>query len=117
MTSENGFGIAKLRTIALIAILLCFTPQNSRAYSVLTHEAIIDSAWTDVIQPALLKRFPNSTPDDLKNAHAFAYGGAIIQDMGYYPGGSKILQRSGALRVPASGTFVEKSLRDSSEFK
>nr|HEV7952946.1 zinc dependent phospholipase C family protein [Candidatus Acidoferrales bacterium] len=112
MTSENYFGIKKLRAVALIAILLCFAPQNSRAYSVLTHEAIIDSAWTDVIQPALLKRFPASTPDDLKNAHAFAYGGAIIQDMGYYPGGSKLF--SDLVHYVRSGTFVENLLRDSS---
>ena len=101
----------KLRTIALIAILLCVTPGTSHGYAVLTHEAIIDSAWTDVIQPALLKRFPASTPDDLKKAHAFAYGGAIIQDMGYYPFGSKFF--SDLVHYVRSGTFVETLLRDS----
>src|SRR5438093_9856044 len=61
------------------------------AYSVLTHEAIIDSAWKDNIQPLLLKRFPDASPDDLRKAHAYAYGGAIIQDMGYYPFGHKFV--------------------------
>jgi hypothetical protein len=101
-----------LTAVALIAILLTFAPRSSQAYSVLTHEAIIDSAWTDVLQPALLKRFPASTPDDLKNAHAFAYGGAIIQDMGYYPFGSKFF--SDLVHYVRSGMFVENLLRDSS---
>src|SRR4029077_5588071 len=58
------------------------------AYSVLSHEAIIDSAWDTNIKPVLLKRFPHATPDELRQAHGYAYGGAIIQDLGYYPHGS-----------------------------
>jgi hypothetical protein len=104
--------MTKLRAVAVIALILLVTPKTSPAYSVLTHEAIIDSAWKDVLQPALLKRFPASTPDDLKNAHAFAYGGAIIQDMGYYPFGSKLF--SDLVHYVRSGTFVETLLRDSS---
>jgi Zinc dependent phospholipase C len=98
-------------TFALLTILLCFAPVRVHAYAVLTHEAIIDSAWKDVIKSALLKRFPASTPEDLKNAHAFAYGGAIIQDMGYYPFGSKFF--SDLVHYVRSGTFVETLLRDS----
>src|SRR5882724_4071513 len=101
-----------LRAFAAITLILMATPRPSHAYSVLTHEAIIDSAWKDVIQPALLKRFPAATPDDLKKAHAFAYGGAIIQDMGYYPFGSKLF--SDLVHYVRSGTFVETLLRDSS---
>lgn len=74
------------------------------AYSVLTHEAIIDSAWDRNIKPLLLKRFPNSTPDDLKKAHAYTYGGCIIQDMGYYPFGSKLF--SDLLHYVRSGDFI-----------
>ena len=102
----------RLKSITLIAILLCMTPRSSHAYAVLTHEAIIDSAWTDVIQPALLKRYPASTPEELKNAHAFAYGGAIIQDLGYYPFGNKFF--SDLVHYVRSGTFVETLLKDSS---
>ena len=58
-------------------------------YSILTHEAIIDAAWKDSIEPLLLKRFPNTTPEELVQAQAYSYGGAIIQDLGYYPFGSK----------------------------
>ena len=60
-----------------------------RAYSVLTHEEIVDMAWDGQLRPLLLKRFPNLTKDDLRKAHAYAYGGAVIQDLGYYPFGSK----------------------------
>jgi hypothetical protein len=104
--------MTKLRAIAVIAVLLLAAPKMSPAYSVLTHEAIIDSAWKDVLKPALLKRFPDSTPEELKTAHGFAYGGAIIQDMGYYPFGSKLF--SDLVHYVRSGTFVETLLRDSS---
>ncbi len=67
--------------------IICLPPCN--AYSVLTHEAIIDVVWDANLRPLLLKRFPNSSPDELLKAHAYAYGGAIIQDMGYYPHGNK----------------------------
>jgi hypothetical protein len=75
-----------------------------RGYSVLSHEAIIDSTWNDSIQPLLLKRFPQATPDDLLHARAYAYGGCIIQDMGYYPFGSKFF--SDLVHYARSGDFV-----------
>ena len=55
----------------------------------LTHEEIVDLAWKDNFLPLLKKRFPSATDDDLKKAHAFAYGGSLVQDMGYYPFGNK----------------------------
>jgi len=58
------------------------------AYSVLTHEEIVDLVWTTDLRPLLLKRFPSLTEDQLKEAHSYAYGGAVIQDLGYYPFGS-----------------------------
>jgi len=58
-------------------------------YGVLTHEAVIDAAWKDSIEPLLLARYPNATPEELLQAHAYLYGRAIIQDMGYYPFGSE----------------------------
>jgi hypothetical protein len=58
-------------------------------YSVLSHEAVVDALWDVELKPVLLARFPKATPEELKKAHGFAYGGAIIQDLGYYPHGSK----------------------------
>jgi Zinc dependent phospholipase C len=78
--------------------------QGCGAYSVLTHEEVVDLLWNDDIQPLLLERFPNSTPDDLKHAHAFAYGGSLIQDMGYYPFGNKYF--SDLTHYVRSGDFI-----------
>lgn len=79
----TAFFPRKLLLVAFLALA-----PGGEAYSVLTHEAIIDTLWIDSIRPALLKRFPDSTDDQLREAHAYAYGGAIIQDLGYYPFGS-----------------------------
>ena len=98
---------------ALAAIcLIGFTSQAS-AYSVLSHEAIIDVAWKDNIRPLLLSRFPNASPDDLRNARAYAYGGAIIQDLGYYPFGDKFF--SDLLHYVRSGDFIENLLSEAQD--
>ncbi len=73
-------------------------------YSDLTHEAIIDAAWNDGIKPLLVQRFPGATQAELQQAHAYAYGGAIIQDMGYYPFGSHFF--SDLTHYVRSGDFV-----------
>ena len=91
--------------------LLLVTPPPSEAYSVLAHEAIVDSAWDEAIKPLLLKRFPSATRDELRAAHGYAYGGCLIQDMGYYPFGSKFF--SDLVHYVRSGDFVEALLRDS----
>ncbi|MDQ1468895.1 MAG: hypothetical protein QOJ99_375, partial [Bryobacterales bacterium] len=69
------------------ALLLLLHPPVAQSYSVLTHEAIVDTLWLDAIQPALMKKFPGTTPEQLVEAHAYTYGGCIIQDLGYYPFG------------------------------
>jgi Zinc dependent phospholipase C len=78
------------RPVIAPLLALCLAAGAS-GFSVLTHEAIIDSAWKDNIVPLLMKRYPDSTEEDLRKAHAYSYGGAIIQDMGYYPFGSAFL--------------------------
>src|SRR5216684_4080926 len=95
-----------MRTLraSLALLLLAAWSPSARAYSVLTHEAVIDAAWDRFILPLLLQRFPGSTPEDLRKAHAFAYGGCIIQDMGYYPFGSKYF--SDLVHYVRSGDFV-----------
>jgi len=100
------------RPLAILLWLACGC-STARAYSVLTHEAVIDSAWEQYIKPALLARFPQSTPEDLIKAHAYAYGGCIIQDMGYYPFGSHLF--SDLTHYVRSGDFVENMLRDSQD--
>ena len=85
----------------------------SGAYSVLTHEEVVDLLWKDTIQPLLLKRFPGATPDDLKKAHAFAYGGSLIQDMGYYPFGNKYF--SDLTHYVRSGDFIVNLIHEASD--
>ena len=92
-----------------LAFLLLFPFAPASAYSVITHQAIVDAAWKD-ITPILLQRYPAATPDDLNNAHAYAYGGCIIQDMGYYPFGSKYF--SDLVHYVRSGDFVLALLHD-----
>src|SRR5690349_5752747 len=99
------------RPISAVLLALGIVPAAS-AYSVLTHEAIIDAAWRDGIRPLLLERFPGATHDELRKAHAYAYGGAIIQDMGYYPFGSHFF--SDLTHYVRSGDFVEAMLAESS---
>jgi hypothetical protein len=93
----------------LLVLLVCSQP--TRAYSVLTHEAIIDLTWADSIQPLLLRRFPTLTPAQLQDAHAYAYGGCVIQDLGYYPFGKPLF--SDLLHYVRTGDFVRALFRDS----
>jgi hypothetical protein len=74
------------------------------AYSVLSHEALIDALWEVRIKALLLAQYPNATPDQLKHAHGYAYGGAIIQDLGYYPHGSE--QFSDLTHYVRTGDFI-----------
>lgn len=83
------------------------------AYSVLTHEEIVDLAWTSEIRPLLLHRFPGLTEDQLTEAHAYAYGGSVIQDLGYYPFGNK--EFSNLVHYVRSGDFVLELLHQSQD--
>src|SRR5258707_1742189 len=98
--------------LCLIAILLAL-PSPVRAYAVLSHEAIIDAVWETHIKTLLLKKFPQATEEDLSRAQAYAYGGAIIQDMGYYPYGSPFF--SDLTHYIRSGDFIQALLRDSKD--
>jgi Zinc dependent phospholipase C len=102
--------------IKRLATLLCFTAALSlplSGYSVLSHEELIDMAWDSDIRPALLARFPSATVDDLKQAHAYAYGGSVIQDLGYYPFGSH--EFTNLLHYVRTGDFVAWMIRDAKD--
>ena len=99
---------AKLSCV--VAILAMLVPAPAPAYSVLTHEATIDALWDIAIQPLLLTRFPNTTAAALDEARAYAYGGSVIHDLGYYPFGSKFF--SNLLHYARSGDFVESLIRN-----
>jgi hypothetical protein len=95
----------------LLLVLMC--GRGSFAYSVLTHEEIVDLLWTDELSPLLLKRFPTLTEEQLKEAHGYAYGGAVVQDLGYYPFGS--VEFSNLVHYVRSGDFVRELLLQSQD--
>ncbi len=114
--ADSGFGYSRVArgcAVVLVIVFIFGLPAKSRAYAVLAHEAIIDSAWDTSIRPLLLQRFPLATGQQLKEAHGYAYGGAIIQDMGYYPHGSIFF--SDLTHYVRSGDFVLALLRDAKD--
>jgi hypothetical protein len=101
--------------VVIVGLLICtlIWARPSRAYAVLAHEAIIDAVWETHVKPLLLVRFPGSTEEQLSEAQAYAYGGSIIQDMGYYPYGSHFF--SDLTHYVRSGDFVQALLRDAKD--
>jgi len=92
----------------LISSFLVFGAGNAKAYSVLTHEALIDASWDKFIKPLLKSKYPTATDDQLKDAHAYAYGGSLLADMGYYPFGSSYF--TNLSHYVRSGDFVQNML-------
>jgi len=117
-SSRRGWGpgasakkMARLLAFAIALMLaMLVTTRDASAYSVLAHEANVDALWDSAIRPLLVRRFPSTTRQQLLDARAFAYGGSVIQDIGYYPFGSRFF--SNLLHYVRSGDFVEVLLRD-----
>jgi hypothetical protein len=108
------FLTGRVRSIAIcVMAIMALGVQEAPAYSVLTHEQIVDLLWKDQIQPMLKARFPNTSDDDIRKAHAYAYGGSMVQDMGYYPFGNKFF--SDLLHYVRSGDFVLNLLHEASD--
>jgi hypothetical protein len=104
--------VRNLLRVAVVLALL-FTSQSSSAYSVLTHEQVVDLLWKAQIRPMLVARFPDATDEQIHEAHAYAYGGALIQDIGYYPFGNHFF--SDLVHYVRSGDFVTNMLAESLE--
>lgn len=96
-----------------VLLLVAFVSSPVTGYSVLTHEQVVDLLWEGQLRPLLLKRFPGASEEDLRKAHAYAYGGSLVQDMGYYPFGSKFF--SDLVHYVRAGDFVEALLHDASD--
>jgi hypothetical protein len=108
----KGWRLPFIRATVLLLIVLMYSGGAS-AYSVLTHEEIVDLLWTGELQPLLLKRYPGLSEDQIREAHAYAYGGAVIQDLGYYPFGSA--EFSNLVHYVRSGDFVRELLLESQD--
>ena len=106
LRSFQGF----TRVVWLSLLLLFPGATTANAYSVLSHEEVVDMAWTPYLVPLLRARYPGLTADQLREAHSYAYGGCLIQDLGYYPFGNKFY--SDMLHYVRTGAFVEALLHD-----
>ena len=109
---DHFFARARASVLCLLAVSLAL-PTPVHAYAVLSHEAIIDAVWETHIKTLLLKKFPQATEEDLSRAQAFAYGGAIIQDMGYYPYGSHFF--SNLTHYIRAGDFILALLQNAKD--
>jgi Zinc dependent phospholipase C len=100
-----------MRFASLLLLALLFASRDAGAYSVLAHEANVDALWNTSLRPLLARRFPRATPDEVARARAYAYGGAVIQDLGYYPFGSHFF--SNLVHYVRTGDFVETLIHES----
>ena len=103
------FGFKKIVATLFFVFIACI----SFGYSILTHEALIDVNWEKVLLPLLKQKYPGSTEAELKEAHAYAYGGAVAPDMGYFPRGSKLF--TNLVHYVRSGDFVMALLHDAQD--
>lgn len=104
-------GRVRRTALLVLALMVLLVSGPAQAHSVLTHEQVVDLLWDDNIRPLLAQRFPGLTEDQMRQAHAYAYGGAVIQDLGYYPFGS--VQFSNLVHYVRTGDFVLELLRQS----
>jgi Zinc dependent phospholipase C len=100
-----------MRFTVVLLLALLFVPRDAGAYSILAHEANIDALWNTSVRPLLARRFPRATSDEVARARAYAYGGAVIQDLGYYPFGSHFF--SNLVHYVRTGDFVETLIHES----
>src|SRR5260370_36576152 len=77
-------GVAKAAKLLVTFCCIFLLSNASLGYSVLTHEFIIDFLWKDQIRSVLLTKFPDTTPDELKEAHAYAYGGSGVHGLVFF---------------------------------
>jgi hypothetical protein len=102
------------RTLAaMIFVLGLGVPSPAAAYSVLAHEANVDAVWDSAIAPMLVARFPGTTAEQVLAARAYAYGGCVIQDLGYYPFGSRFF--SNLLHYVRTGDMIEAMIHDAAD--
>jgi hypothetical protein len=112
-TRAASRGLVKFVIVGTMVFAGLCVPRQASGYSVLAHEANIDALWDTTIKPMLQARFPKATPEQLLEARAYAYGGCVIQDLGYYPFGSHFF--SNLLHYVRTGDFVDALIRDAQD--
>src|SRR5690349_4287585 len=104
LLNRNG-----VKTMLIVCLSLLY-PCVTKAYSVLAHEALIDAVWDQYFVRILKNKYPLISDSALKEAHAYAYGGAVAPDMGYYPFGSKLF--TNLVHYVRSGDFITTLIND-----
>src|SRR4030095_16439218 len=105
--------VVKSAVVAAMVMAGLSAPRQATAYSVLAHEANIDALWDNTIAPMLRVRFPEASPEQIQEARGYAYGGCVIQDLGYYPFGSHFF--SNLLHYVRRGDFIAALIRDAQD--
>jgi len=105
--------VVKAAVVAAIVALGLLAPRPASAYSVLAHEANIDALWDSTIAPMLRARFPEASREQIQDARGYAYGGCVIQDLGYYPFGSHFF--SNLLHYVRTGDFIAALIREAQD--
>jgi len=100
------------RGCALVLVFLLICPPAD-AYSLQSHEQLIDLTWQSSIAPLLRSRYPNLSPEALERARSYAYAGSVIQDIGYYPFGDPFF--SDLTHYVRSGDFIVHLFRDAKD--
>ena len=96
--------------IAAVFFAFIFHARPAAGYSILAHQGLVDTLWDGEIVPLLRDRFPSVTAADLARARAYAYGGSLIQDLGYYPFGSHLF--TNLTHYARTGDFVQSLIRE-----
>ncbi|CAM3919421.1 zinc dependent phospholipase C family protein [Mucilaginibacter galii] len=91
-------------------LLISCLPLTGQCFSILAHEAIVDAEWDITLKPLLLKKYPGATLDDLIKAHSYTYGGSLVADIGYMPGGDAYF--TDLLHYVRSGDFIINLLNE-----
>ena len=105
--------VVKAAVVAVMVVIGLSAPRPAAAYSVLAHEANIDALWDSTIAPLLRARFPEASREQILEVRGYAYGGCVIQDLGYYPFGSHFF--SNLLHYVRTGDFIEAMIRDAQD--
>jgi hypothetical protein len=105
--------VFKAAVVAAMVVCGLAASRPAAAYSVLAHEANVDALWDSTIAPMLKARFPAATPEQILEARGYAYGGCVIQDLGYYPFGSRFF--SNLLHYVRTGDFIGALIADAQD--
>ena len=102
---RSPFGVRRSSFPWLLS-LLSVRCRDARLFGAVTRSERLTRCGTRPSARSLAGRFPKATSDDLLKARAYAYGGSVIQDLGYYPFGSHFF--SNLLHYVRTGDFVER---------